>query len=300
MRSLRPLLVAVLLAAACSSGGDGGAVAALDSTSSSLPGRSEPGAGADAGSGAASPGAAPAGSPPTTSAVAPPAESGVPTTAPAGSATIAPLPVGRLAPHLLRPGNGDRIVLEVRTQAGAAPRQATLDHLLGALRDASGKQVSLDGPDPVGGAARAWSGSDLARTADDAAQYAQGGQQTVLRLLFLAGTFEGDKSVLGVAARGDVAAVFSDQVEAASGVLVSESLVERAVSMHEVGHLLGLVDLFLKGGRGDPDHPGHSRNRSSVMYWAVESDLIGQVLGGGPPTNFDADDRAELAAIRRG
>ena len=68
--------------------------------------------------------------------------------------------------------------------------------------------------------------------------------------------------------------------------------------MHEVGHLLGLVDLVLDTGRADPEHPGHSSNRSSVMYWAVESTLITDVLAGGPPRDFDADDLRDLAAIR--
>jgi hypothetical protein len=70
------------------------------------------------------------------------------------------------------------------------------------------------------------------------------------------------------------------------------------VVTHEVGHLLGLVDLVLHTGRQDPEHPGHSRNQQSVMFWAVESSLITDVLTGGPPTNFDDDDRADLAAIR--
>jgi hypothetical protein len=71
------------------------------------------------------------------------------------------------------------------------------------------------------------------------------------------------------------------------------------VATHELGHLLGLVDLVLDTGREDPEHPGHSRSRDSVMFWAVESDLIGSLLGGGPPTVFDAADRADLVAIGR-
>jgi hypothetical protein len=36
------------------------------------------------------------------------------------------------------------------------------------------------------------------------------------------------------------------------------------------------------------------------MYWAVESSLVTQLLSGGPPRNFDADDLADLRAIRGG
>jgi len=217
-----------------------------------------------------------------------------------GSQTIGLLPTGQLAPYLLRPGHGDRIVVELRAQSGAAPTSATIDHLVRVLRDASGKQVLVDGPDPLAGGAQEWSAEALTSAADGAAQLPQGGQQVVLRLLFLRGSYEGDDSVLGVAVRGDVAAVFSDQVAAAAGLLTTPAVVEDAVSVHEVGHLLGLVDIVLHTGRADPDHPGHSRNEGSVMYWAVESDLIGQLLGGDIPNDFDADDRADLATIRNG
>jgi hypothetical protein len=63
---------------------------------------------------------------------------------------------------------------------------------------------------------------------------------------------------------------------------------------------MGLVDLFIDRGRDDPEHPGHSTNRSSVMYWAIESGLVTEVLSGPPPERFDDDDRADLAAIRSG
>ena len=75
---------------------------------------------------------------------------------------------------------------------------------------------------------------------------------------------------------------------------------ERAVVTHEMGHLLGLVDLVLDDKRGDPAHPGHSTNRGSVMFWAVETSLVGQVLGGPPPVDFDSDDVADLRKIRTG
>ena len=70
--------------------------------------------------------------------------------------------------------------------------------------------------------------------------------------------------------------------------------------MHELGHVLGLVGLAINAERQDPDHKGHSQSDDSVMFWAVESSLIGQVLGGSPPRDFDQQDLDDLAAIRRG
>lgn len=223
------------------------------------------------------------------------------TAATAGSVIrVGSLAVGGVAPALLRPGRGDRVVLEVRTQEGAAPSSATIDHLAQVLGSASGKQVAVDGPDLIAGGAQDWTSREIVSTASSAAQVESGRSQVVLRLLFLRGTLEGDTGILGVAVAGDVAAVFSDQVDSAAGLLVAPSVVEDAVAMHELGHLLALVDLLLGTGRGDPDHPGHSRSRGSVMYWQVESGLITQLLDGGIPRDFDADDRAELAQIRAG
>ncbi|MEY2446638.1 MAG: hypothetical protein QOH79_114, partial [Acidimicrobiaceae bacterium] len=127
---------------------------------------------------------------------------------------------------------------------------------------------------------------------------AQGNGRAVIHLLFVHGSFGGDDSVLGVAVRGDTAAVFVDEVSAASTPLVGSAGIETAVVTHEVGHLMGLVDLLLHTGRQDPDHPGHSTNSKSVMYWAVESNLVADLLQGGPPKDFDSADLADLQTIR--
>jgi hypothetical protein len=241
-------------------------------------------------------------SPPTVPAAESGASGGGGAPAPAAGSVIGvgSLRVGAVAPPLLRPGRGDRVVIEVRAQQGASPDRATIEHLASVLGAASGKAVAVDGPDLLGGGGRDWTAQEIVSTAAGAAQVESGREQVVLRLLFLNGTFEGKGGVLGVAVAGDVAAVFSERIDAAAGVLVSPAIVEDAVTMHEVGHLLALVDLLVGSGRGDPEHPGHSRNRRSVMYWQVESSLVTQLLDGGIPRDFDDDDRAELAQIRAG
>lgn len=122
----------------------------------------------------------------------------------------------------------------------------------------------------------------------------------VLHVLALRGGLDGDANAIGVTVRGDVFAVFVDQVASAATPLVPQRVIEDAVAIHELGHVLGLVDLALNRGRADPAHPGHSTNRGSVMYWAIDSDLVTQVLDGPPPTDYDQDDRADLATLRSG
>ena len=230
----------------------------------------------------------------TATTTAPPPEDGVPPPA----SLDADVPVGQFASAFLRPDLSERLVVEIH--ADAEPRSGSVDHLVDTLAEVSGKPVSVVVAGPPGGGDRDWTGEELRAAADAGATSGQGGGVAIVRLLFVHGTFEGDDGVLGIAVRGDVAAVFLDRVEATGGLLGGDAAIERAVTTHELGHLLGLVDLALDTGRADPDHPGHSRNQGSVMYWAVESDLVGSVLGADPPSEFDADDLRDLGAIRDG
>lgn len=208
------------------------------------------------------------------------------------------VPVGQLAPALLRAAGPARLDLELRSQAGAEPDPASIEHLVSVLRRVSAKSVQLQRGPAVAGGARDWSSQDIAAAAADGE--ANTSDTVVVHLLFLRGSFGGDPSVLGAATRGDLAAVFSDQVRASADLVSGPQPIEVATATHELGHLIGLVDLYLRTGRGDPQHPGHSTNQKSVMYWAVDSSLVGSLLGQRPPADFDASDLADLSAIRNG
>jgi hypothetical protein len=221
------------------------------------------------------------------------------TTPPAPVATGA---VGTGAPRYLRPSGSNRIVVQLVVQDGAAPRPATLSHIVSVLEDASKKPVTTTTA-AVDGDRERWSSSDIRRAAVDAASTTPA-DTAVVRLLFLRGRFdeggEHDDEIIGLSVASDVAAIFSEQVDSSANALVGAAHIEDSVTTHEVGHLLGLVDLYLHSGREDPEHPGHSRNRGSVMYWAVESSLVTDLLTGGPPRDFDVEDMTDLTRIRRG
>lgn len=203
-------------------------------------------------------------------------------------------PTGSFAPALLR----EDLTVEVLVQSGAEPSRPAYSHFISTLSSVAGRTVGTSGPITVDGGARDWTAGELASTADSLAVRPAG--SATIRALFVKGTYDGSNGVLGVAVRGDVMAIFMDRVRSAGGLVGNSGGVERAVTLHEAGHLLGLVDLYLDTGRADPDHPGHSSNRESVMYWAVESDAIGQVFGANPPQDFDDADRADLARIKSG
>ncbi|MDE0803341.1 MAG: hypothetical protein OSA99_08460 [Acidimicrobiales bacterium] len=226
-----------------------------------------------------------------------PTATGPDTTAAAPATPLVPTPgaVGAFGPWYLGDDGSASVVIEVRSQSGAEPTAATIDRIRGVLADVSGKRVSTTGG-VVPGAGRQWTAADIRAEADRTGP-SQSAESGVLTLLFLRGGLAGSDSTIGVAVRSDVAAVFSDRVDDAAGLLTSSARIETAVTTHEVGHLLGLVDLVLATGREDPEHPGHSRNTGSVMYYAVESTLVGDILGGGPPVDFDRADLDDLRAI---
>jgi hypothetical protein len=207
--------------------------------------------------------------------------------------------VGAYARSVLRPQPATRLTLEVFQQPDAHPLPHSLDHAVSVLQQVTGKPVAVSGPIDIPASSSNVTADQIKAWADRYTQTTQSTSSAVIHLLYLNGAYQGDKSVLGISVRGDTAAVMWDQVKSASRPL-PRNTIEDAVTEHEVGHLLGLVDLVLNTGRDDPEHPGHSKNTKSVMYWAVESDLVSQVLGGPPPVDFDDADRADLATIRNG
>lgn len=123
------------------------------------------------------------------------------------------------------------------------------------------------------------------------------------QVLFPAGTYETD-SVLGVAVDASTVALFGDSIDEADGPFGRPSVedVENSVLVHEVGHLLGLVNLVYQSpvDHEDDEHPGHSNNEDSVMYWAVESADVSNFIFGTLPNDFDNDDRNDLAGLADG
>lgn len=205
---------------------------------------------------------------------------------------------GGFAGVLLAAGLADKIVVDVLVQTGASPDASVIAGVVALLKQQSGKPVTLVGPLSISGGS-VYSAQQIRDIGDSSSQRQGHDNTAVIHLMYLRGQFERE-GVLGVTVRGDTTAIFLDEIAGAATPLVSEGRIERSVVTHEIGHVLGLVDLFLGTKRGDPDHPGHSRNPRSVMYWAVEADVVAQVLGGPPPVDFDSTDLADLARIRSG
>ena len=114
-----------------------------------------------------------------------------------------------------------------------------------------------------------------------------------------------DESVLGVAVDASTIALFGDAIDDANGNFnfrISDEEVENSVMIHEFGHLLGLVNLVYTSpaNHEDAEHPGHSNNEDSVMYWAIETFTVDAFFSGSLPTEFDQDDLDDMAGMKSG
>lgn len=228
--------------------------------------------------------------------------------------------VGSAAKAILDPREHEKLVIEIDHPAGSAPNAEAKQILVDAMVQVSGRDRSridlVENGEIPAAASKKYTLNELRALEDEHRDHRTGGDTAAVYVLYVAGGYEGDDGdsrTLGIAHGGTSVAIFKGNVRegARTGVVggigvptVDERCIERAVLVHEMGHALGLVDLGTPMVRDHEDkaHEGHSSNKESVMYYAVENtvDLFSFFSGGCSeiPYEFDQDDLADLRALR--
>ena len=205
----------------------------------------------------------------------------------------------------------DRIQVEVDWVEGHPPGDDALDHLVDVIGEVcdkpGGVEILLDDEIPDQGSP-AWTvAAAEALEVEHRDHYRDPATGTaVIYYLYVDGhsAEDDDESrVLGFAYHGSSLVMFAETMaDAQSGIpLLGGGGVEESVIAHELGHLLGLTNngVPMQEPHQDAPHGAHCDDESCLMYWAVETDLIGSLLGNGVP-ELDAGCLADLAAARDG
>ncbi|HLE48105.1 MAG TPA: hypothetical protein VI818_07400 [Candidatus Thermoplasmatota archaeon] len=198
-----------------------------------------------------------------------------------------------------------RLHVEIDHQQGKAPHASAQDMLRNRILERCNKpdgvQIQVT---PFPESDDTWTLSEIKALEKLKRDNGASGNTAVLYILYLGGKYE-TEGVIGVQYGPTSFALFKDTIANAANptnpvlpLAFTATDVERSVIVHEFGHVLGLVNHGTPMVRDheDKERPGHSKNKDSVMYYAVESLFLGQVFSGPPPTNFDADDIADLRA----
>lgn len=207
--------------------------------------------------------------------------------------------VGASANELLSGSKFTSLKIEVQYMTGFAPDAAALNQLQSFLSNYLNKPSGISVvTKEIQPSANTTLSADQVHSIEKANRTAfTSGTEIAVYILYTNGSYTDDK-VLGVAYRNTSAAIFGKKIRDNSGGLgqVSRTKLEATVLQHELGHLLGLVDLGTSMQTPHKANGSHCNNQNCLMYFASETtDALGFLLSG-PVPPLDANCVADLKA----
>lgn len=120
-----------------------------------------------------------------------------------------------------------------------------------------------------------------------------------INFIYLDGLYT-QANVLGIAYRNTSMCLFGKALTNNSGGLnqPSRTKLESTILEHEMGHILGLVNLGapMQAAHEDAGHEKHCNNSACLMYWATQTTgIMGTLMSGAVPI-LDANCKADLKA----
>ena len=209
--------------------------------------------------------------------------------------------VGASAKDLLAASIYTSVKVEIQYMPGYAPDAAAINNLTIFLQNLINKPSGITVVQTlISSSSKATlSVNDIATIEKNNRTVFSSGSQLGVYFLYTDGAYS-DGNVLGVAYRNTSISIIGKTIHDNSGAVgqVSRTKLETTVLEHEMGHILGLVDLgsAMQINHKDAAHGNHCNNTDCIMYYASETtDVLGFLLTGAIPA-LDANCSADLHA----
>ncbi len=209
--------------------------------------------------------------------------------------------VGASANELLASNKYSSLKIEVQYMTGFAPDAAAISHLQSMLAGLVNKPsgINIFTKEIPASSNLNLSVSDVETIEKNNRTAFTSGSELAVYILYTNGNYT-DNNVLGVAYKNTSAVLFGKKINDNSGGIgqASRTKLVATVAEHELGHLLGLVDIGspMQTNHKDVAHGNHCSNSNCLMYYASEtSDILGFLVTGNIPS-LDANCRADLTA----
>lgn len=209
--------------------------------------------------------------------------------------------VGASANELLSASKYSSLKIEIQYMTGYPPDAAAVTHLQNTLAALINKPsgITIVTKEIPASSKSALSINDIIDIEKNNRTAFTTGSELAVCILYSNGTYS-DPNVLGVAYKNTSAAIFGKTIYDNSGGFgqTSRTKLEATVLEHELGHLLGLVDIGspMQTNHKDAANGNHCNNTNCLMYYASETkDILGFLLTGNIPP-FDTNCRADMQA----